>query len=146
MAKLKASDIITVISDSGVTRYRISTSEWNVYDRAEKPYWEFPQGIYFEKFDENLNVDSNIRSKYAKYLENEQLWELRGAVRMTNIKGELFETERVFWNEKTEKVYSDTLVRITQTTRIINAVDFESNQQMTKYTFRAPTGVFPVEE
>jgi Protein of unknown function (DUF1239). len=146
MPKLKANDVITVVSDSGVTRYRISTPEWNIYDRAEKPYWDFPQGIHLEKFDENLNIDANIHSKYAKYLENDQLWELRDSVRMINLEGELFETEQVFWNEKTQKVYSDVEVRITQTTRIINAIGFESNQQMTKYVLRETTGIFPVEE
>ena len=146
MPKLRASDIITVVSDSGITRYRIATPEWNIYDRAEKPYWEFPKGIHLEKFDENLNVDANIRSKYAKYLENDQLWELRDSVRMINVEGELFETEQVFWDEKTQKVYSDVHVRITQTTKIINAIGFESNQQMTKYVLRETTGIFPVEE
>ncbi|MDR0811297.1 MAG: LPS export ABC transporter periplasmic protein LptC [Paludibacter sp.] len=144
--KLRASEITTVISDSGITRYRISTPEWNAYDWATTPYWEFPQGIHLEKFDENLTVDANIHSRYAKYLTNEQLWELRDSVRMTNIKGELFESERVFWNERTARIYSDTIVHITQEKRIINALGFESNQQMTKYTFRETTGVFPFKD
>ena len=50
-----------------------------------QPYWEFPQGIHFERFDLNLKVDANIHSEYAKFNENEQLWELRKNVKMTNI-------------------------------------------------------------
>lgn len=146
MPQLRAYDITTVISDSGITRYRISTPEWNRYDRAVKPYWEFPRGIYLERFDEDLNIDANVRSKYAKYLENEQLWELRGDVRIISVKGEMFESERFFWNERTEKIYSDTLVRITQPTRILNAIDFWANQQMTKYQFSDVTGPLLFEE
>lgn len=142
--RLHALDITTVISDSGITRYRISAPQWDVYDRAATPYWEFPVGIHFERFDENLKIDANIHSKYARFNENEQVWELRGNVRMTNIKGELFETEHLFWNQREERIYSDTIVKITQTTRIINAVGFESNQQMTKYLFKGTRGVFPV--
>jgi LPS export ABC transporter protein LptC len=144
--RLRASEVTTVISDSGVTRYRIYTQKWDMYDKAIPPYQEFPQGIYLEKFDSLLNIDANIESDYAKYLDNEHLWELRGNVRLMNIKGELFESERIFWNERSEKVYSDTLVKITQTNRIINAVGFESNQQMTKYTFRQTTGIIPMED
>jgi lipopolysaccharide export system protein LptC len=65
---------------------------------------------------------------------------------MTNIKGELFETEHLFWNQNQERIYSDTIVKITQATSIINAVGFESNQQMTKYLFKSTKGIFPVED
>ena len=146
MPKLQATEITTVISDSGITRYRISAPQWDVYDRANEPYWEFPKGIHFERFDENLRVDANIHSRYAKYKLNEELWELKGQVRMTNIKGELFETERLFWNQREERIFSDTIVKITQAVHIINALGFESNQQMTKYVFRETRGIFPVNE
>ena len=146
LPRLRATDITTVISDSGVTRYRISASKWEVYDRATQPYWEFTEGIHFEKFDENLKVDANIHSKYARFNEYEKLWELKGNVRMTNIQGELFETEHLFWNQGQERIYSDTIVKITQKTSIIYALGFESNQQMTKYLFKSTKGIFPVEE
>lgn len=144
--KLRATDITTVISDSGVTRYRISTPRWDVYDKASQPYWEFPQGIHFERFDENLKVDANIHSKYAKYKQNEQVWELRGKVRLTNLQGELFETEQLFWDQRQERFYSDKLIKITRTSGITTGIGFESNQSMTKYQIKRPQGVFPVSE
>lgn len=146
MPKLQATEITTVISDSGITRYRIAAPQWDVYDRAAQPYWEFPTGIHFEKFDLNLKVDANVHSNYAKFFENEQLWELRGNVKATNIQGELFETEQLFWNQREERFYSDSIIRITQTTRIITGLGFESNQSLTNYTIRNPQGVFPIEE
>lgn len=146
LPRLHATDITTVISDSGITRYRISASVWNVYDRAAQPYWEFPEGIHFEKFDENLKVDASIHSKYARFNEYEKVWELRGNVRMMNLKGELFETPQLFWNQGQQRLYSDSIVKITQETSIIYAVGFESNEQMTKYLFKSTKGIFPVEE
>lgn len=144
--RLHTSEVTTVISDSGITRYRIYTPVWNVYDDTSQPYWEFPVGVHFERFDENLIVDANVHCEYAKFLEKEKIWELKGNVRATNIKGELFETEQLFWNQRTEKIYSDSLVTITQEDYIINAQGFESNQQMTKYTWKQTQGIFPVEE
>lgn len=94
--RLRATQITTVISDSGITRYRISTPQWDVFDKATQPYWEFPMGMYCENFDENLKIEADIRSNYAKFFVNEQLWELKGDVKMMNIKGELFETEHSF--------------------------------------------------
>ena len=39
MAVLEASDVTTIISDSGVVRYRIKAQTWKVYDKADTPYW-----------------------------------------------------------------------------------------------------------
>ena len=144
--RLHATEITTVISDSGITRYRISASRWDIYDRAMPPYWEFPKGIHLERFDQSLKVDANIHSLYAKFNENEQLWELRGMVRAINLQGELFETEQLFWNQRQEKFYSDTLIKITQATRIITGIGFESNQTMSKYLIKRPQGIFPVND
>lgn len=144
--RLHALQVTTVISDSGITRYRINTPQWDIYDKASQPYWEFPVGVHFERFDESLKVDANIHCEYAKFLENEQLWELKGNVRATNIKGELFETEQLFWNQREEKIYSDSLIKITQESYIITGIGFESNQEMTRYQVKNTTGVIPVTE
>jgi LPS export ABC transporter protein LptC len=123
-------DIITLISDSGVTRYRITAPVWSVFDRADPPFQEFPEGIHLERFDVNLFVDVNIRSDYAKFLEREERWFLRGNVDATNLAGERFETERLFWDQRAEKIYSDTLVRITDPTGVIMYGDSFVSDQM----------------
>ena len=143
--RLHTLDVSTVISDSGITRYRINTPQWDVYE-MDVAYWEFPSGVHFERFDEELNVDANIHCEYAKFLEKEKLWELRGNVRATNIEGELFETEQLFWNQKTEKIYSDSTIKITQENYIIIGKGFESNQEMTRYQVKQTQGVIPVNE
>jgi LPS export ABC transporter protein LptC len=145
MAQLHATEITTIVSDSGVTRYRISAPRWDVFDKAEKPYWNFPNGIHFEKFDMNLKVDANIHSRYARYEVNEKRWELRGKVRATNLQGELFETEQLFWSERESRIYSDSLIKITQVSHIITGIGFESDASMTRYTIRKPQGIFPVD-
>jgi LPS export ABC transporter protein LptC len=146
MPKLHATDITTVISDSGITRYRISTPRWDVYDKSNQPYWEFPKGIHFERFDQNLKVDANIHSQYAKFKENEKIWELRGKVRIINLQGELFETEQLFWNQNQERFYSDSLVKITRATSVTKGIGFESNQSMSHYQIKHFQGIFPIEE
>lgn len=146
LPRLHALDITTVVSDSGITRYRLSAPIWDIYDKANMPYWEFPKGINLEKFDLNLIVNANIHARYAKFNEVEQLWELKGKVRSTNLQGELFETEQLFWNQRTERFYSDSLIKITQKSHIITGIGFESNQAMTKYLIKRPQGIFPIDE
>ena len=104
-------------------------------------------GVHFERFDENMKIDANLHSNYAKYLSNEKLWELKGDVKMTNIKGELFETEQLFWDQGLKKIYSNSLVKITQTTSIVRGgMGFESNEQMTKYSFKKASSDISVED
>lgn len=144
--QLHATDVTTVISDSGITRYRINTPQWDIYDKASQPYWEFPVGVHLERFDEQLKVDANVHCLYAKFLEREQIWELKGNVRATNIQGELFETEQLFWNQRSELIYSDSLIKITKAEYIIVGIGFQSNQEMTKYFVKQTQYVFPVTE
>ena len=61
-------------------------------------------------------------------------------------KGDKFNTEVLYWNEATQKVYSDKFIRIEQTDRIITGHGFDSNQQMTLYTIRNIEGIFYVDE
>lgn len=143
---LDADDVTTLISDSGITRYRITTSKWQMYDKADSPYWEFPKGIYLEKFNEELVTDATVRADYAYYNEPAQLWTLRGNVVAVNLEGEKFETPLLYWSQKEESVYSDSSIVITKARSIIQGVGFRSNQEMTEYTILRPTGMFPIEE
>ncbi len=146
MAVLEGDEVTTLISDSGITRYRIRAKKWLVFDKADTPYWEFPEGIYLEKFNLDLQADATVEADYAHYDEPAQLWTLRGNVQAMNLEGEQFETPLLFWDQKSESVYSDSSIVITREASVIMGVGFRSNQEMTKYTILRPTGVFPIKE
>lgn len=138
--------ITTMISDSGVIRYRINTDEWLVFDRKDPPYWAFEKGIYLEQFDSLFQVEASIESDTAYYYNKKELWVLIGNVHIQNLKGEKFDTELLYWDQRKEKVYSDRYIRIEQPDRIITGQGFDSNQQMTIYTINKPEGIFYVDE
>lgn len=138
--------VVTYISDSGVTRYRMDADEWLVYDRKKPSYWAFEKGVYLEQFDSLLNVEASIKADTAYYYDKQKLWKLMGNVDIENRKGERFNTELLYWNQATEKVYSDRFIRIEQPDRIITGYGFDSNQQMTNYQIRNMGGVFYVDE
>lgn len=143
---LSTDSVNTLISDSGVVRYRIVAPRWSVYDKAKEPYWFFPRGFYFEKFDSLQHVDAMIESDTAWYFENKQLWHLRGNVKVKSLAGEYFETQELFWSQPEERIYSDKFIRIEQKTSIITGLGFQSNQSLTKYTIVEPQGIFPISE
>lgn len=143
---MKTLGVTTLVSDSGITRYRVTTEEWLIFDKKNPPYWAFEKGVYLEKFDSLYRVDASIKADTAYYYERKKLWELKGHVSVRSIKGEKFDTEQLFWDQNTEKVYSDKFIRIEQQDKIITGYGFESNQQMTRYVIRNTEGIFPVSD
>lgn len=146
MAVLDTRGVMSLISDSGVTRYRLNTEEWLVYDRRMPSYWAFEKGVYVEKFDSLFEVEASIEADTAYYYDKQKLWKLIGNVHVQNLKGEQFDTELLYWDQNKKKVYSDKRVRIEQPDQIIYAWGFESNEEMTKYRFFKTDGIFYIDE
>ena len=138
--------VTTLISDSGVTRYRVKTEEWLMFDRKKPSYWAFEKGVYLEQFDSIFNIEASIKADTAYFYDKQQLWKLIGNVDIQNRKGERFNTELLFWNQATKKVYSDKFIRIQQPDRVITGHGFESNQDMTVYVIQNIEGIFYVDE
>ena len=141
-----ADSITTIVSDSGIIRYRIIAPDWYVYEKADTPYWDFPNGLRFERFDENYRVDAEIECDRAVYYSKLDLWKLNDNVEATNLSKEEFYTNELYWNQKEERVYSDSAITIIQKERKILGVGFESNQTFSRYSIRQPKGTIPIEE
>lgn len=137
----------SLVSDSGVISYRLSAEEWLVYDKKTPSYWSFEKGVYVEKFDSLFQVEASIKADTAYYYDKQKLWKLIHNVHIQNQKGENFDTELLYWDQNKKRVYSDKAVRVEQVDRIIYAEGFESNEQMTKYTFfKVNNTIFYVDE
>ena len=72
----------TLISDSGVIKYRIVTEKWEVNMVKQPSRWVFEKGIFLEQFDQTLHVESYIQADTAYYYDTDHLWELRGRVKI----------------------------------------------------------------
>ncbi|MCC8144263.1 MAG: LPS export ABC transporter periplasmic protein LptC [Tannerellaceae bacterium] len=141
---MKTTDVATLISDSGITRYRLIADEWLIFGKATEPYWYFPEGIYVEKFDTLFVAEGSIKADTAYYFTRKELWELIGNVEIKSLQGENFQTSHLFWDQKEEKMYSDKFIRIEQEDKIITGIGFESNQDMSRYKIFRSQGTFPV--
>lgn len=138
--------VTTLISDSGRIRYRVLTPVWKVFDKADEPYWFFPERVHLERFDDSLRVESVIECDTARFFVRRNLWELKNNVLIVNLEGETFETSVLYWDQRAGKVYSDSFIRIEQKNAILTGVGFESNQTMTKYSIKKPNGPIYLED
>lgn len=138
--------VTTLISDSGMIRYKITTPEWLIYNKRNPAFWAFEKGVYLEKFDSLFHIDASIKADTAYYYVPKRLWELRGHVHIQNQQGDKFDTELLFWNQNEQRIYSDKYIRIVQPEQEIDGYGFESNQQMTEYKIFNNKGQFTVED
>ena len=142
---LKSIGVSTLISDSGVVRYKIISEDWFVYDKKDPPYWSFEKGLFIEKFDEEYHVEAFISCDTAYYYDTKKLWELRGRVFVKNLKGETFKTSLLYWDQAIHEIYSDRYMEIRGETEL-QGYNFRSNESMTDYKIHSSKGAFPFKE
>lgn len=144
MATMTTKNVSTLISDSGITQYKIVAPEWRVYDEVDTPYWIFPKGIYLRKYDRKFHVIATVAADSARYLKDRKLWKLDGRVEMTKEPGTLFQTPQLFWDERSQTIYSDSFMHVETPTHVLEGHGFIARQDLTDFNILRPTGIFPV--
>lgn len=142
---MATTDVSTLISDSGYTRYHITAPIWNIYDDIPDPMWKFPQGLNLVNYDIAMKPAAAMRCDSATYYSQRRLWRLDGNIVMVNVARDTFLTEQLFWDQNQSKVYSDSFIHIVRTNHIIEGFGFESNQEMTQYRVNRPTAIIPID-
>lgn len=146
MPTMSTKNVSTLISDSGWIQYKIVAPVWKVYDEADTPYWIFPEGLFLQKYDRTFKVIATVAADSARFFKNQRLWRLEGNVEMTKMPKDLFLSERLFWDQRQGKIYSDTFMHIETETHTLEGIGFESNESLTAYRVIKPKGIFPVKK
>lgn len=144
MPTMTTVNVSTLISDSGVIQYKIVAPLWTVFDQVDTPYWNFPKGLYLQKYDPYFHVIATVAADSAKYFKNMKLWRLDGNVELTKAPKDLFLSQQLFWDQQRGRIYSDSFIHIETETHVLEGVGFESNETLTAYRVRKPQGIFPV--
>ena len=132
----------TLISDSGITKYRIVTERWEVNQNKKPSRWVFDKGLFLEQFDEKFHVQAFIQCDTAYYYDQQRLWELRSRVRILTKNGLRFWSEQLFWDENKHELYSNTFSRLVTPERTLQGSYFRSDERMTHYLVTNSRGSF----
>ena len=136
----------TLISDSGVIKYKIITERWDVNTIKNPSRWTFEKGVFFEQFDEKFHVQAYIQADTAWYFDQQKLWHLRGRVKIRNINGLLYESEELYWDGVRHELYSNVFSKVTTPERNMEGTYFLSDERMTHYTVSNSKGSFTRED
>lgn len=136
----------TLISDSGVIKYRIVTERWDVNTIKQPSRWTFERGIFLEQFDDKFHIEGYIFADTAWYYDQIKLWELRGRVRIRNVNGLVFRSEELFWDGIKHEFYSHKYSRVVTPERELEGTYFRSDEHMRHYEVTNSVGSFQSED
>lgn len=142
VAVMTSYGVNTLISDSGVIKYRIVTERWEVNQVRNPSRWIFDKGLFLEQFDQKFHVEAYIQADTAFYYDQRKLWELHGRVRVRTKDGLRFLSEELFWDQNTHELYSNKFSRVITPEREMQGSYFISNEKMTHYTITNSKGSF----
>ena len=136
----------TLISDSGVIKYKVVTERWDVNTVREPSCWTFEKGVFFEQFDQQFHVEAYVQADTAWYYDQKKLWHLRGRVRIRNVNGLLYESQELWWDGLRHELYSNVFSKVTTPERTLQGTYFLSDERMTHYTVSNSKGSFTTED
>ena len=136
-----------LISDSGVIRYKFITEEWRVYDKTTPPRWEFPQGIFLERFDDNFKPNMHVIADSA-ILYDQKLLRLRGHIYLKDDAAHtIVRTNELYWNLRTGDLSSNVHTRLQQPEQEIEGDWFRARlvgRRLTQYHIKQSKGFMPM--
>lgn len=136
----------TLISDSGVIKYRLVTERWEVNEVRNPSRWIFDKGVLITQFDQKMHIQGYIQCDSAVYFDKLRLWQLHGRVRILNPQGLSFQSDEIYWDEMNHKLWSHSYSHMKMPDKEVDGNWFESNEQMTQYEIKQIHGKFDKNE
>nr|WP_314496310.1 LPS export ABC transporter periplasmic protein LptC [uncultured Prevotella sp.] len=130
----------TLISDSGVIKYRIVTERWEINENRRPSRWTFNKGILLTQFDLKKHVVGYIQCDSAVYFDKDRRWELRGRVRILTAQGLTFYSNELYWDERNHEMWSYSYSHLKTPDKELQGNWFRSDEQMTNYEIRQTKG------
>jgi LPS export ABC transporter protein LptC len=143
---LSARNVVTMYSDSGLVTMVVRTPLIEQFTLEEDPYTLFPEGLTVLFYDRTDSPQASITSKYARYTQKDEIWELRDSVVAVSDKGEVLETELLFWSQPRDKIWSDRFVRFTHDDQIVMGTGFDSDSRFSNWTIKNVTGTIYIKD
>ena len=143
---LTAKNFEILHTENGKPKLRIKAPKTQYFQHAEEPYYEFEKGITVFIYDDSLKVESTLTANYAKFYEEKELWVARYDVVAQNRIGQILNTEQLYWDQKSKKIYSDDMVKITSEDDIIFGEGFDSDENFDNWVIRKISGVLYLDD
>ncbi len=142
VAMMTSYGVNTLVSDSGVMKYRIVTERWEVNTSKNPSLWIFDKGLLLEQFDEKFHINSYIQCDTAYYYDQQKIWKLYGRVSILTKDGLRFNSEQLTWDQNKHELSSNVFSKLVTPERTLQGSHFWSDEKMTRYYVSNSKGSF----
>lgn len=125
-------DAVVTFSDSAKINMRLKAPKMDRYTGSD-PYLEMMEGLEILFYDSLMNVESHLTARYGIIRDKENLVEVRQEVVFTNERGEILETELLYWSQDSAKVFTDKFVTITRQDGVIHGHGLIANENFSEW-------------
>ena len=103
------------------------------YERDTLTYEVFPEGFFVYGYTDDEDLETEIvadMARHLKYKDGREIWEAYGNVVVRNLmKQDVMETDTLYWDQKTEKIYTHCYVRMYSPDGFMQGYGMESDQR-----------------
>ena len=130
---LMAYDVVIERSDSGHMTAKLIAPLMRSVDDQDSSMLEFPKGFVVYIYDRDTVPTAKISGNYGVNYEKKELMVARHNVVVENTETqEVLETESLFWDQKRQKLYTGTMVKISSPDKIIFGDSMTANESFTR--------------
>ncbi len=128
-----------IFSDSGNVKAILNAGHISVYTLRGYTLIDSGAKVDFYKNDKKVSTLSGKRGKIDDKTKDIEIYD---SVVVINSEGSELRTQKLFWNNKTQRVSSDEFVRIKTPNETIEGIGFESDQNLKNYKIYRVSGTF----
>jgi hypothetical protein len=133
-------NIESFLSQSGVMKAKL-TAPLMLRVLADTVYVEFPNALHVDFYNDSLQIETWLDSKYGKYFERQDKVYLRDSVVVITVQGDTLKAPDLWWDQRLKMFYTDKYARYHTRDRIIHGGrGMTATQDLSTVTFEQPTG------
>ena len=137
----EARGVQSIFSQGGKVRSQLTAPLMLRYS-SDTVYVEFPKTLHMVFFDSVGKEQSRLDAQYGKYFESLNKAYLPDSVVVANVNGDTLWTPDLWWDQNTQRFYTDKKVRIYRNgDRIYGGLGLEAKQDLTDILIKQPTGI-----
>jgi len=140
-----AENINTKYTDSGSLKMNLKSAKMLDFSNREFAFFEFPDGVDLDIYDDDNNK-SNVIADYALVYAETDLIDLRGNVVLRTHNNDTLFAEQLYYDQKTEWLFTNKPVKFVRQNEIINGNGFDSNRNFTNAEVLETTGIIYIDE
>jgi len=138
-------EVEVIYSDSGRIQMKVIAPLLHRHLDKRAPKRSFPKGLEVYFIGKDQKVESWLKGKHAIEYEKKQETIIRDSVVLFNLNGEKLETDHLVWNQKTGKIYTEQLVKMTTIDKQIIGYGFEADREFKEWSIKAVTGELKID-